>query len=320
MINELLVKCIVLITVVHGLRAVGRRIGPRASGLILGLPSSTAIILYLCGRERGGSAAAEMAEASFLGLVAAVSVPMVYAQAVGRGCRLPGSIAAAIAAYLAVAMGLGTLHPGTAYECLAICLGAILLASYIAGRIEVPVEPPDGFTRSVRWSVLLRTGIPMVYVLVVGIAGSAASPTCAGLVGTFPSMSTVLLIVTHLEAGPAEASRIAKALPLANLSTAAFLAAFRFGCPALGLGWATLCGYAAALINLGAIEWVPRRGEIRERFLCPSRWQTGLMPDRARRRLRTGLRTDARSAPNRFGRVRPTRRRRFAPHIEFLTC
>ena len=54
MMCELIVKCITLIAVIHGLRFLGRRIGPRASGLILGLPSSTAILLVLCGRERGG--------------------------------------------------------------------------------------------------------------------------------------------------------------------------------------------------------------------------------------------------------------------------
>ena len=77
-------------------------------------------------------------------------------------------------------------------------------------------------------------------------------------------MSTVLLTVTHLEEGPAEASRIARALPSANLSTAAFLAACRFGCPILGPGWAMLLGYAAALTNLAAIELANARGDLRK--------------------------------------------------------
>jgi hypothetical protein len=320
MISELLVKCVVLIAVVHGLRAVGRRIGPRASGLILGLPSSTAIILFLCGLERGCSAAAEMAEASLLGLVAAVALPLAYARAVGRGWRLPGSIAASIAGYFAVALGLGYLRPAAACECLGISLGAILFASYLAGRIDIATETPAGYGRSVRWSALVRTAIPAAYVLVVGIAGSAASPSCAGLVSTFPSMSTVLLIVTHLEAGPAEASRIAKALPLANLSTAAFLAVFRFGCPVLGLGWGTFCGYAAALINLAMIERAPGCGGLRKLLRARPRRRPGILPAADHCRLRAGIRIDTRSAPISFGRYRPSRRRGFAPRIEVLPC
>jgi hypothetical protein len=320
MISQLIVKCVVLIAVVHGLRALGRRIGPRASGLILGLPSSTAVILLLCGRERGDSVAAEMAGSSLLGLVAAVCVPMAYAQAVARGWRLPGSTMAALTAYFAVAIGLGALHPGTAYECLGISVGGILLASYLAGRIDATIGIPDGFRRSVRWSAMVRTVIPVAYVVVVGIAGSAASPSCAGLISTFPSMSTVLLIVTHLEEGPADASRIARTLPLANLSTAAFLAVFRFGCPALGLVWGTVCGFAAALINLAVIECLPRRDTLRELLRARGRRRIGVMPAGGRRRLRAGVRSDLRSTPGRFGRTGLSRRGRFAPHVEVLPC
>ncbi len=320
MISQLLVKCVVLILVVHGLRAVGRRIGPRASGLILGLPSSTAVILLLCGHERGATVAAEMAGASILGLVAAVCVPLAYAQAVARGWRLPGSIAAALTAYFVVAMGMGALRPGPAYECLGISVGGILLASFIAGRIDASIETPDSFRRSARWSALLRTAIPVAYVIVVGIAGTAASPSCAGLVGTFPSMSTVLLIVTHLEEGPADASRIARTLPLANLSTAAFLAVFRFGCPALGLVWGTVCGFAAALINLAVIQCLPRRDALRELLRGRVPRRTGVMPAGGHRRLRAGVRSDLRSAHGRFGRTGMSGRRRFAPHIEVLPC
>lgn len=206
---ELLVKCVALIIVIHGLRAVCRRIGPRASGLILGLPSSTGIILFLCGRERGWTGAAEMAEASLLGLVAAVSLPLAYVQAVQQGWPLPGAIVASISAYFIVASGLGTLHPGGPLECLGIALGAILLTSILAARIDLPSYSTRRFTRSSRWSSLVRTTVPALYVVVVGVASGAASPRWAGLVSTFPSMSTVLLIVTHLEEGPAEASRIA---------------------------------------------------------------------------------------------------------------
>src|SRR3954447_6979397 len=101
MICELVLKCATLVAVIQGLRLLGRRIGPRASGLILGLPSSTAILLVLCGREKGMIPAIEMADASLLGLIAAVSLPLAFAQAVRRGWKLPGALAAAVGAYIA---------------------------------------------------------------------------------------------------------------------------------------------------------------------------------------------------------------------------
>ena len=66
-----------------------------------------------------------------------------------------------------------------------------------------------------------RTAIPASYVLVLGIAERVAGPSWAGLMSTFPSMSLVVLLVTYLEAGPAQSSRIALVLPAGNTSTAA---------------------------------------------------------------------------------------------------
>ena len=99
-----------------------------------------------------------------------------------------------------------------------------------------------------------RTAMPVIYVLALGFVQHVAGPGCAGLVSTFPSMSLVVLAVTHLEAGAAEASRIAKVLPAGNTSTLAFLAAFRLASPAIGVAGATIAGYAAAVAALLVIE------------------------------------------------------------------
>jgi uncharacterized membrane protein (GlpM family) len=320
MMFELLVKCVALITVIHGLRAVCRRIGPRFSGLLLGLPSSTAIVLFLCGRERGAGGASEMAEASLLGLVAAVALPLAYAQSVRWGWRLPRAIGASIVAYLIAASGLGSVDPGGPLECLGIAFGAILLTSVLAARIEIPGSSAGGVRRSSRWSLLVRTAVPAVYVLVVGIASGAASPKWAGLVSTFPSMSTVLLTVTHLEEGPAEACGIARSLPSANLSTAAFLVAFRFGCPILGPAWATLLGYAAALTGLATIELAHARGDLRRLFRTRTERPIRRPALRRLRPVGARFRTHVRSTPGSLGRHRLARRKRFAPRLEALPC
>src|SRR5262249_17508009 len=198
-----------------------------------------------CGGEQGCAVAAAMAEASMLGLVAAVALPLAYAQAVRLGWRLAIALPAAVAGYITVASGLGSIPAPGALECLAISTGAILLASYLAGRIGIPRQGRGHDPKSRRWTEALRTPVPAAYVRLVGVVGAAAGPCWAGLLSTFPTMSVAVLVVTPLEAGPAEAGQIAKTLPPANLSTVAFLATFRFGYPVLGLGWGTVCGCVA---------------------------------------------------------------------------
>lgn len=322
MICQLVVKCATLIAVIHLLRLFGRRAGPRASGLILGLPSSSVLLLVLCARENGTGSAVEMADASLLGLVAAVALPMAYAKAVGRGWRLPSALMAAVAAYAAVASSLGLIHPAGPAHRLVIAFGSILAASVLAIRIGGPAEVPPRRAPSSRWAAVLRTIIPVAYVVTVGVVTGFASPRWAGLVSTFPSMSTVVLAVTHLEEGAAPASRIARALPPANLSTAAFLTAFRFGCPTLGLASGVLCGYLAALINLAAIEGLVRTIGLRRLHVALIRvWRP---PDRiagpAWRRICPGPRGWIRSGPRHPARFRAPHRRHFAPRLEMLPC
>jgi hypothetical protein len=251
----LLVKCAALILMIHGFRLLGRLAGPRLSGLALGLPSTTVIVLVLCGYERGSDAATLMAESSLLGLVAAVTLPLAYAQAMRHGWRLSGALGAAVAAYLAVACILGCLSAVGAVPRLGIALLAIVSASYWTKRLPIPKGCGAGATLSPFHALAARLAMPVIYVFVLGFVQHVAGPGCAGLVSTFPSMSLVVLAVTHLEAGAAEASRIAKVLPAGNTSTLAFLAAFRFASPAIGVAGATIAGYTAALASLLAIEW-----------------------------------------------------------------
>jgi hypothetical protein len=322
MICELVLKCAALIAVIHGLRLVGRRIGPRASGLILGLPSSTAILLVLCGREKGMAPAIEMADASLLGLIAAVSLPLVFAQAVRWGWKLPAVLTAAVGAYVAVASGLGFVHLVESSQCMTISCASILVASYVASRIGLPDEAPRHSLPSRRWTAAVRTLIPSAYVLIVGMVSIVGDPRGAGMVSTFPSMSMVLLAVTHLEDGAASASRIARTLPAANLCTVAFLAAFRFACPGLGLTWGTLCSYLAALIGLAAMECTPRSLALQclptPRVRAPE-WLigSGLRTSRA---LRYGPRIHVPTAAHHIGRIRAPHRRPFAPRVETLPC
>ena len=102
--------------------------------------------------------------------------------------------------------------------------------------------------------MVLRTATPVVYVILLGIFERLAGPSWAGLLSTFPSLSLVVLVVTYLEAGPGESSRVAQVLPCGNLSTLAFLAVFRLVCEEAGVGWATAAGYGAALAALVVIQ------------------------------------------------------------------
>jgi hypothetical protein len=195
-----------------------------------------------------------MAEANLLGLVAAVALPLAYAQAVRMGCRLAPALLGAVLAYVVIAGFLAALPVMGVTSRLALAASVILTASVLGGRIaDPPVSRPWNASSPSR-ALLFRSVIPTIYVLVVAVVHTVAGPSPAGLVSTFPSLSLVVLAVTHLEVGASEASRIARFLPLGNLSTLAFLAAFCWVSPVVGLGSALLFGYAAVGVMLLVIH------------------------------------------------------------------
>src|SRR5271155_4149115 len=172
----LLAKCAALIVMIHGFRLLGRLAGPRWSALALGLPSTTALVLVICGCERGSAAATEMAESSLLGLAAAVALPLAYAQVVRLGWRLPVALVAAVTGYLVVAATLGCLTADGVLPRLGIALFAILSGSYWAARMPIPQGSRTVAPLSRFQMMAARTAIPATYVLVLGIAERVAGP------------------------------------------------------------------------------------------------------------------------------------------------
>ena len=163
------------------------------------------------------------------------------------------------------------------------CVAAILAlaaATLLANRIIEPHAVPRALRSALAANqvVMLRTAIPVLCLAIVLILGERAGPEVAGYLGTFPAVTLTALLLTHLEAGPVPAVRMARALPPGNWAMVAFLTAFTQTATTLGLLGATALGYVAAVVTLGLVaHWTSpqprtllthRRG-IRGRHLRP---------------------------------------------------
>ena len=241
------------------------------------------------------------------------------------GLAAAAALAAAVAGYLVVASTLGCLPAVGVPPRLGIALFAILSAVLLGGRLPIPEENRAGASLSTFQAMAVRTAIPATYVLVLGIVERMAGPGWAGLVSTFPSMSLVVLAVTHLEAGPAEASRIAKVLPVGNSSTLAFLAAFHFATTKHRPGRRDarrLRGRVAALLVIERNDQI--LGFIRLRAAHAKEfWRAQIVPWSLAFRDQCQLVVFASAAhtpraPRYLVQRRPRHRGRFAPRVESL--
>jgi hypothetical protein len=251
-----LVQIVMVIGMTHGVRALGRWVGPRRGGLLMGVPSTTALVLVGCGLERGLDEATLAAESCLAGLVAAAVLPLVYARAAGAGWRSSASAGAAVAGYAAVAAGIWWLPALGTAACVAGAGAGVVMICHLAGRVRAGQRTGPRTERVVisrRWTMAYRTAVPVGSFLTVRLLRAVVGTSNAGRFITFPGASLAVLVTTHLEAGPEAACRTAAAMPVGCLGMLAFLTTFRFGCPRFGLAWGTALGFVAALVALVAV-------------------------------------------------------------------
>jgi hypothetical protein len=256
----LLAQIAILAATTRALRALARFAGPRRCGLVLGLPWSTALMLLYCVHDRGEAEAMATAESALLGATAAAALPLAYARAIGGDARRLRAPLSAVAGYAAAATAFHALPIAGAGAPARIALAAVgvLAVCRLARRVRVVGGGSAPGTGRRLPPPALGMLVPSALVVLVRSARALGGPGWAGLFTTFPGMSLSLLASTHLEAGPAAACRLARAMPAGNLITVAFLATFRLAVPRVGPAWGVACGYALALATLLALDALAR--------------------------------------------------------------
>ena len=253
--SAILAKILLVVLMSHALRIIGRAAGPRWGGLALGLPCTTAVALAGCGVDRGVTFSLDMADHCLLGLAGAVVLPLGFAESARRGHRLGGCVLAAALAYFGTAWMAGHLSGFLVGGRLGVASLAVLAASSLAAR--GPIADEDETPAVSTWRAMtLRTVVPMVCLLTILAASKLAGPIASGILGTFPGIGLTVLILTHLEGGPAAALKMARSLPSGNFGMVAFLAIYRWAVPDAGPGWGMALGYLAAVTVLATVAFV----------------------------------------------------------------
>lgn len=186
---------------------VARRFGPRAGGLIGGLPVVAGPILLVYALAHGRAFAAGAAAGTLLGLVSLIAFVVVYARLAGRlfwgASMLTGWLAFVLAtlAFTAVSLPLGA---ALALAGAGVLIGLALLPR---ARSEVPVHSPPP-----AWDLPLRACCALALVLTLTAVSGWLGPQLSGLLAPFPIIATVLATFTHAQRGTDELLRLLRGL------------------------------------------------------------------------------------------------------------
>lgn len=196
----LLLKLTLAPLLVASVTLVSQTWGPRAGGLLMGLPLTTGPIFLFLTVENGPRFGADATVGILYGLAGLAAFSVAYAAAAARA-RWTVSLVIATLAFFVVpllAQNLGHnlfIAGSTAWFAQALALVLIRTA-----KGPIPPSPRRW------WDMWVRMLAVAALTLTITTAAARLGPTLSGIVGTFPIAISVVVAFTHHQSGPDAAS------------------------------------------------------------------------------------------------------------------
>lgn len=255
----LLAKLLLAPACVAAASLAARRWGPRAGGLLGGLPVIGAPIILVLVLEHGRAFGAQSGAAALIGLLPTAVFAVVYGRLAGRygpvTCVLAGWTAflafVALLAAVDVPRGLALVIVFAAFW------GAARLLPDLAGGDEVTVTPPS-------WDLPVRMTAAGALVLLISLLSSSLGPHVSGLLAPFPVLTAVLVGFTHRHYGPAPVEPMLRGFLLGYYGFAAFCFAVSLALTRMPTAAAFALALAAAPVaQLGVLALGEGRAPVR---------------------------------------------------------
>ena len=231
-----------------------RRWGEAVGGWFVGLPLTSAPVVFFLALEQGVGFAAATTRGSLAGAAAEAGFCLAYGMA-ARFAPWPVALTAGSLAFAigAAAMATAALPLGLLLAVLVAALAASLslLPRFDAGTAALPAPP--------RWDLPARMAVATALVLGLTALAPYVGPEWSGLLATYPAFAAVLTAFAHARSGPAAAMRVLRGLMIGLFSFAAFFVVLGLTIERHGIAAAFAATSGAALLVQGTSLWLMRR-------------------------------------------------------------
>ncbi|MFO1494304.1 MAG: hypothetical protein U1F26_06545 [Lysobacterales bacterium] len=248
----LLVKLLLVPALIALLTLAGRRYGAGVAGWLSALPILSGPILWILAVEQGPAFAATAAHGTLLAVLALLVYSLSYAWMAQRR-HWPHCLVMALACYGLTVVGLREVQASLTLSLVTV-LFALTLAPIAFPRIPACVrERSSG--KDLPWRMLAAVSL----VLVLSASAQTLGPRLAGLLATFPVISTVLVAFTHRESGGQVAIRMLRGVLYGYYAFAVFCAVLAYALQTLPISGAfALASVAALMVHAGVRPFMPR--------------------------------------------------------------
>jgi uncharacterized membrane protein (GlpM family) len=234
----------------------------RLAGLLCGLPTGIAIVLFFVGHDISPRFAAETALYASVGLIATQFSAYGYCRtsiltkSLGKKAQVLISTFGGIAGYFPVAFLLSFLKLNI-YLAAILPTGSILFFIYMFRAVE-NVRVENRTFAGLKVIALRGVFAGAVILIVVSVAGTVGA-AWAGLFSAFPMTMLPAVMIIHFTYSPEHARAFLKNLPKGLGSIIVYTLAVRVFYPMWGIYIGTAAGYGLAAIFVIAVELMPGR-------------------------------------------------------------
>ena len=194
----------------------GKRWGPFVSGLLMGLPLTSAPVSAILTAQFGSQFASHAAVGSLCGQVSVCVFCLVYSHAAQK-LQWPGSTAIALAAFAASTLILNQFK--WVLPAASVLLGAIiiLVLRFIPQYSAEPVKAAQPY-----WDIPVRMGLATAFVFLLTSTANSLGPQLSGLISPLPIFGCVMAAFTHKQQGPGSAARLLRGIVAGSWAYAIF--------------------------------------------------------------------------------------------------
>ena len=219
-----------------------RRWGATAGGLVAGIPLMTGPIMLFLAIELGEAFAVATITAVLIAVVGGAMFSTTYAL-LAQFWRWPGTLAAALAAWLLTAFGLSAFP---------LDMVAAAIAAWLSILVAVLLIPrPRGaivIARSSQWDLPFRMAVTGALVAVVTSLAADLGPHLSGIFGMLPLISTVLASFTHHQSGPRAVKAMLRSQMVSMVGFVVFFVVVAMFLETLGIAVTFTLALAATLL------------------------------------------------------------------------
>jgi hypothetical protein len=227
----------------------GRKWGPNVSGLLMGLPLTSAPISVFLAIQYGAAFAARSASGNLAGQASVCIFCLAYSLSARKLDWFPCTVIA-LASFLASTVIWNqitlALLPAVAILGIIICL-VLWLMPRGTGSIS-SISPP-------RWDLPVRMLLAAAFVIALTTFANILGPHLSGLIAPFPVFGTIITAFTQRQQGADAATRLLRGIVLGSLAYTAFFLIAGSLLTQLSVEWTYLLASAAAIF-VSAITFI----------------------------------------------------------------